>query len=198
MLASNNQHKLREFREILCPLGFTVLSPVDLGLKLEVEESGSTFAANAVLKAEAFRDLTHSLTISDDSGLVVDALDGGPGVHSARFGGPGLDDAGRTTLLLRRMDGIPDPLRTARFVAVIAVAAPDCATWTVQESVEGFIAHRAAGNRGFGYDPVFHYPPLGKTFGELQPAEKEAVSHRGKAARRVASLLHQGAKQGYT
>lgn len=189
LIASNNPHKLSEFRRILLPLGLEPVRPAELGIELEVDETGSTFAENAALKAEAFSRVARLPALADDSGLVVDALGGEPGVLSARYGGPGLSDADRVQLLLRRMQDVPDNQRTARFVAAIALARPGDQTFAVQELVDGQITRAPRGHRGFGYDPVFLYPPFGRTFAEVEPEEKDRVSHRGKAMRRMARVL---------
>lgn len=189
LLASNNEHKLGEIRAMLRPHGFDVVSPTELGLNLGVEETGTTFAENAALKAGAFGDAAGMPTLADDSGLVVEALGGEPGVYSARYGGPGLTDDDRTRLVLRRMEAIPDGERHARFVAAVAVAAVGGGLRVFGGSVEGTVTREMSGSNGFGYDPIFYYPPLGKTFAQLQPREKEQVSHRGRAVRAAISYL---------
>lgn len=189
LIASNSSHKLREFHTVLAGFGYEVIGPADIGLTLEIEETGATFAANAILKAEAFRDAAGCLVLSDDSGLVIDALAGEPGVYSARYGGLGLSDSDRTELVLAKMFDVPEGARTARFVAAIALAAPAMETVVVEERVEGVIARAPVGSHGFGYDPIFYYPPAAKTFAQLPAADKAKVSHRGKAARRAAALL---------
>ena len=140
---------------------------MDLGLELEVEETGTTFVENAVLKAEACLGATGLLSVSDDSGLVVDALGGAPGIYSARYGGAGRTDADRNELVLDELRSVPDELRSARFVCVIAVARPEHETAVFEGTVEGFITRRVVGNEGFGYDPIFYYPPFERTFGEV-------------------------------
>lgn len=188
-VATNNRHKLIEFRRILTPLGVEVIAPADLGLSLEVEETGTTFAENALLKARAFSSAAGLPAIADDSGLVVDALGGEPGVYSARYGGPGLDDAGRTQLLLRKMATIPSSDRSARFVSAVALVTPGGESRTWEGKVEGRIAPKAAGTGGFGYDPIFFYPPLNATFGEISGEEKDRVSHRARALAQLAEYL---------
>jgi XTP/dITP diphosphohydrolase len=189
LVASNNEHKVEEFRRILGPLGFEVVTPSSLGLAVQVDETGDTFAENAMLKAEAFLDASGMTAVADDSGLVVDALGGEPGVYSARYGGSGLDDGDRYRLLLERMAAVPAPHRTACFIASIALAAPSGARVAVEGSVHGLIAREARGGNGFGYDPIFYFPHAGRTFGEMEAAEKDAVSHRSVALRRLASAL---------
>lgn len=153
------------------------------------EETADTYEGNALLKARAAARLAGDAALADDSGLEVDALDGAPGVRSARFGGPGLDDAGRTALLLERLRGVPLARRTARFRCVIALVEPGGRARSVEGVVEGMIAEAPSGAGGFGYDPVFFHPPSGRTFGELTDAEKSAVSHRALAARAARALL---------
>ena len=153
------------------------------------DETETTYRGNALLKAYAAARLTGTWVIADDSGLEVDALGGAPGVYSARFGGPGLDDAGRTALLLERLRGVPMPHRTARFRAVLAIITPTGEERIVEGVADGLIADFPRGTRGFGYDPVFVYPQLGKTFAELTDDERARVSHRGLAVRAARALL---------
>jgi XTP/dITP diphosphohydrolase len=153
------------------------------------EEAGATYADNALVKARTAAELTGALALGDDSGLEVDALDGAPGLYAARFGGPGLDDQGRWGLLLERLRGVPPPRRTARFRCVIALAGPARPEQVVEGVAEGVIAESARGGSGFGYDPVFFYPPLGRTFAELSDEEKARVSHRGMALAAARRLL---------
>lgn len=180
LLASNNLHKLDELRRLLADYRIAVTSPSELGLRLEVPETGMSFAENALLKARAFARAAGMPAIADDSGLAIDALGGAPGVYSARYGGPGLTDADRTRLVLDQLTGIPETKRSARFVAAIAVVYGTSGE-TFEGHVEGEIAFESRGGHGFGYDPIFLYPPLGKTFGEMRPDEKSMVSHRARA-----------------
>ena len=181
VLASHNKKKIAELRTILSGLGVEVLSQADVGVSLEPEETGTTFAENARIKAEAVMRATGLPAIADDSGLMVDALGGAPGVYSARYGGPGLDDTGRWQLLLRNMEGQTD--RACRFVCAICCCFPDGTELTAYGECPGAVAHEAHGVGGFGYDPVFWLPQYGKTMAELTPEEKNAISHRGKALR---------------
>lgn len=181
VLASHNKKKIAELRTILSGLGVEVLSQADVGVSLEPEETGTTFAENARIKAEAVMRATGLPAIADDSGLMVDALGGAPGVYSARYGGPGLDDTGRWQLLLRNMEGQTD--RACRFVCAICCCFPDGTELTAYGECPGTVAHEAHGAGGFGYDPVFWLPQYGKTMAELTPEEKNAISHRGKALR---------------
>ena len=179
VLATHNPKKLREMSDILSQLGIEVVSPGDLGIHVDVEETGTTFAENAMLKAKAICDAAGLPAIADDSGLCVDALNGAPGVYSARYGGEGLDDTGRYRLLLENLRG--QTTRTAHFTCSIACVFPNGDIITAEDYAPGTIAFAPMGAGGFGYDPVFFYPPLKKTFGQLTAEEKHAVSHRGKA-----------------
>lgn len=178
VLASKNEKKLREMREILSHLGVEVCSEADAGVDVEVEETGTTFEENSLLKAKAVMEASGLPAIADDSGLCVDALGGAPGVYSARYGGPGLDDVGRYRLLLENMKGQP---RAAKFVSVITCCFPNGDVLTSRGECPGTIAFAPMGEGGFGYDPVFFVPGLKKTFAQLTAEEKNAISHRGKA-----------------
>ena len=179
VLASHNQGKLAEMQRILGQLGVEVVLQSELGLALEPEETGTTFTENARIKAEAVMQASGLPAIADDSGLCVDALNGAPGVYSARYGGEGLDDTGRSWLLLENMKGqMP---RTAKFVSVITCCFPNGDVLTARGECPGTIAFAPQGEGGFGYDPVFFVPPLKKTFAQLTAEEKNAISHRGKA-----------------
>lgn len=190
LIASNNAHKVEEFRRLLADLPIELVTPRDIGLDLDVEETGDTFEENARLKAHAFAEASGLPALADDSGIEVDALDGRPGVRSARYGGPGLDDPGRTQLLLREMSGVPDGRRACRYRVVLVLADPDGSEETAEGSCEGVVARAASGTNGFGYDPIFHVPEFGRTIAELSAAEKDAISHRGRAAREMARILH--------
>ena len=179
VLASKNEKKLVEMNEILSHLGIQVCSEAQAGVDVEVEETGTTFEENSLLKARAVMQASGMPAIADDSGLCVDALNGAPGVYSARYGGEGLDDAGRYRLLLENMRG--QTPRTAKFVSVITCCFPNGDVLTARGEGPGTIAFAPLGEGGFGYDPVFFLPPLKKTFAQLTPEEKNAVSHRGKA-----------------
>ena len=179
VLATHNPGKLKEMGAILAQFGVEVVSPRDLGLTGDVEETGTTFAENAMLKAKAICAAAKLPAIADDSGLCVDALNGGPGVYSARYGGEGLDDKGRYMLLLNSLRG--QSTRTAHFTCAIACAFPNGDTLTAEGRCDGTIAYAPMGEGGFGYDPVFFVPELKKTFGQLTAEEKSAISHRGRA-----------------
>ena len=179
VLATQNPGKLAEMRAILSKLGVEVISPTEAGAEVNVEETETTFAGNAMLKAKAICAAAGLPAIADDSGLCVDALNGGPGVYSARYGGEGLDDWGRRMLLLQAMRG--QTTRAAHFTCAVACAFPNGDTLEAEGRCDGAIAFAPLGDGGFGYDPVFLVPEKGKTFGQLSPEEKSAISHRGKA-----------------
>ena len=179
VLASKNKKKIAEMNQILETLGVQVCSQAEAGVDIEVEETGTTFEENSLLKAKAVMEQSGLPAIADDSGLCVDALGGAPGVYSARYGGEGLDDGGRTRLLLENMKG--QSPRTARFVSVITCCFPNGDVITARGECEGTIAFAPMGDGGFGYDPVFFIPSLKKTFAQLEAQEKNAISHRGKA-----------------
>lgn len=187
VLASNNARKLEELRQILSQMGHEVLSQREAGLNLTVEETGTTFEENARLKARGASDALGLPVIADDSGLMVDALDGAPGVYSARYGGEGLDDRGRNALLLKNMEGKEN--RSAWFVCCICCRFPDGREITARGECPGQILEGPRGKDGFGYDPVFYMPEYGKTMAEMTPVEKNAVSHRGRALERLAAEL---------
>ena len=187
VLATHNPGKLREMGEILSRLGVEVLSPAETGVTAEAEETGTTFRENALLKARQVCAAAGLPAIADDSGLCVEALNGGPGVYSARYGGEGLDDAGRRALLLESIRGQTD--RRAHFSCCVACAFPNGDTLEAEGRCDGLIAFAPLGTGGFGYDPVFQFPPLGRTFAQLSQEEKAAVSHRGKALAAFAEKL---------
>jgi XTP/dITP diphosphohydrolase len=189
VLATLNPAKGRELIALLGDVPFEIRLLADVpGARLP-DETGATYADNALVKARTAAALTGSLSLGDDSGLEVDALGGEPGLYTARFGGPGLDDRGRWQLLLERVRDVPPARRTARFRCVIALAGPARAENVVEGVAEGVIAEAPRGSHGFGYDPVFFYPPLGRTFAELSGEEKARVSHRGLALAAVRRLL---------
>lgn len=186
LIATHNPGKVREFRMLLEKLEIKLISPLDIGLELEVAETGATYAENATIKGRAYSTASGMLTLADDTGLEVDALNGQPGLHSARFvNAPGATDADRCRLLLERLKDHPRPW-TARFRCVVALADPQGGVQLAEGSCAGEIAPEVRGEGGFGYDPVFLFPELGKTMAELGPARKNQVSHR---ARAVAAIL---------
>ena len=189
LVATNNRGKVREYAELLDGLAVRLTFPAREGLSLEVEETGETFAENAILKARAYAEASGLLTLADDSGLEVDALDGAPGVRSARYSGPGASDEDRYRLLLRRLAGVPAEGRTARFRCVVALATPEGEVQTAEGRCEGVIGFEPRGTHGFGYDPVFYMPDRGQTMAELLPEVKNRISHRARAARAAMPIL---------
>ena len=189
VLASQNKGKLVEMQGILQSLGVEIVLQSELGVSVDVEETGTTFEENARLKAVAVMEATGLPAIADDSGLCVDALNGGPGVYSARYGGGNLSDAEKVQLLLSNMRGAST--RAAHFETAIVCAFPGGDELVAAGRCDGTIAYAPAGEQGFGYDPVFFYPAFGKTFGQSTREEKSSVSHRGKALREFAVKLEE-------
>ncbi len=187
ILASNNKDKLREFKEILEPLGYEIRSQREEGINIEAEETGDTFFENSAIKARAVYDIAHCPVISDDSGLEVDYLGGEPGVYSARYGGEDVDDIGRCYLVLDKLAGVPDENRTARFVAVISYIDENGELSQFKGTIEGRIGYERIGEHGFGYDPIFMVGD--KSTAQLNPEEKNKISHRGKALMMLKEFL---------
>lgn len=189
LVATKNKGKVKEFKRRFETDELQVISLLDLDEDLDVEETGTTFAENAVLKAETIMRMTNQIVIADDSGLVIDALDGEPGVYSARYAGPEKDDEANINKVLSEMKSVPDEKRTASFQCLLAVAIPDKKTEVFSGSCDGRIAHERSGYEGFGYDPIFYLPSYQKTMAELTPEEKDAISHRGKALDRLQEVF---------
>lgn len=189
LLATRNRGKLEELKALLRGLPYEMVGPENIGLKLEVDESGKTYAANARLKALAFARASGLLTVADDSGLEVEALGGTPGVLSSRYAGPKATDAGRVACLLDKLKGVPWERRGARFRCVMAIAWPDGRVKLCSGNCRGVIALEPRGVNGFGYDPVFFLPKFGKTMAELPAEVKNHISHRARAARRARTIL---------
>ncbi len=189
LIASRNKGKLRELTELLGDVHYELVSLDDLGIHQEVEETGSTFEENAILKAVTYCELAGLMTLADDSGLEIDALDGEPGVRSARYAGPNVTDTERIEFLLGKLDGTPPDTWTARFRCVIAIAEPGRPTELHSGSCEGRIVSRPRGDNGFGYDPIFHFSEIGLTMAELSAEQKNWLSHRAEAARKAARAL---------
>lgn len=182
VLASKNKHKLVEISKILEKLDIELVLQSELGVDIDVEETGTTFEENSFQKAEAVMKATGLPALADDSGIAVDALNGEPGVYSARYGfDDTLDDWGRLLLLLKNTEHVPDGQRQAQFVCVITLVMPDGRSIQARGEVHGELLRHAAGSGGFGYDPIFYYPPYGKTLAEVSAEEKNMVSHRAKA-----------------
>lgn len=189
LLATTNLHKVDEYRAIFVDLPFQLLSLNDIQLDMDVEETGTTFRENAELKALTYARASGMLSLADDSGLEIDALNGAPGVYSARFAGPDASYEERFTIIFKQLQGLPMAQRTARFRCVISLAEPSGYLRSVDGVIEGAIAEAPRGENGFGYDPIFLVPELGKTTAELTPEQKNHISHRGRAARLARTLL---------
>jgi len=185
LLATNNPGKVAEYRHLLAELPMDLVTPTQARIEGEPEETGATFEENALLKARYYSERSGLLTLADDSGLEVDALNGGPGVYSARYGGPGISDSDRVNKLLKALEGVPWERRTARFRCVITIVWPSGVSELFEGRCDGKIAQAASGSGGFGYDPIFYIPMLRKTMAELTAEEKNRISHRGRAARKV-------------
>ena len=182
VLASKNRHKLVEISKITEKFDMELVLQSELGVDIDVEETGTTFEENSFLKAEAVMKATGLPALADDSGIAVDALNGEPGVYSARYGfDESLDDCGRLELLLKNTEHVPDGQRQAQFVCVITMVTPDGQTIQARGEIHGELTREPRGENGFGYDPIFYYPPLGMTTAELSPEVKNSVSHRGNA-----------------
>lgn len=189
LIATFNEGKVHEYRALLHGLGLQLVSLVDIGIETVIEETGSTFRENALLKARGCAEMAGLWTLADDSGLEVDALDGAPGIYSSRYAGPGATDAANVGLLLERLAGVPPDRRAARFRCVIALVSPNGRAWTCEGTCEGTIAAAPRGTNGFGYDPVFYLPGRGKTMAELSTEEKNRISHRAEAAAHLRALF---------
>ena len=182
VLASKNKHKLLEISKITEKFGMELVLQSELGVDIDVEENGTTFEENSFIKAEAVMKATGLPALADDSGIAVDALNGEPGIYSARYGfDDSLDDWGRLLLLLKNTEHVPDGQRQAQFVCVITMVTPDGQTIQARGEIHGELLREARGENGFGYDPIFYYPPMGKTTAEMSPEDKNQVSHRANA-----------------
>jgi XTP/dITP diphosphohydrolase len=197
VVATRNPHKLVEVRAILSAQDLRALGVAEFDGVPEVVEDGATFEANAVKKAEAVARATGRTCVADDSGLVVDALDGAPGVLSARYAGTHGDSVLNNAQLLRELEGVADDRRTARFVCAIAIAASSCETRVLRGECEGRITTELRGEGGFGYDPLFYSPELGKTFAEASSEEKNSVSHRARALEKLGEAIASGRLDGW-
>jgi XTP/dITP diphosphohydrolase len=195
LIASNNRGKVDEFRELLQGSGWEIVSSRELGLEIEVDETGRTYRDNALIKAETFGAEAGMAALSDDSGLEVDALDGEPGALHHQNGWDGRDNADRIQILLNALKDVPPDRRSSRYRAVIVVVLPDGRVLEEEGTSEGFIVDQPAGSNGFGYDPVFYLPELGKTMAQLSLEEKNRISHRGLAAARMLERLKELASQ---
>ena len=189
LFATGNQGKMKQVREILADLGVEVISMREAGVSAEIVEDGETFEENAVIKARTIMELTGEVTLADDSGLEIDALGGEPGVYSARYMGEDTSYHIKNNDLIRRLSQVPRQQRTARFVCSIAAAFPDGEIITTDGVIEGLIGYEEAGENGFGYDPIFVVPQLGCTTAQLSDEQKNEISHRGKALRKMKEEL---------
>ena len=189
LLATNNKAKVREYQNLLRGIPYEIVTLAEQGITTVVDEVGESLEENARLKATALAAESRLLSLADDSGLEVDALGGEPGVLSARYAGGGASDVERINYLLARLKDVPGPERTARFRCVIAIAAPDEVVELCSGECRGLIAVAPRGDHGFGYDPVFYLPEMGKTMAELPPEMKDRISHRAQAARKARELL---------
>ena len=188
VFATGNQGKVNEFKQMLGD-DYEILSMKDLDVDVDIVEDGKTFEENAIIKAKAVMEATGEMVLADDSGFEVDALNGEPGIYSARYMGEDTPYSIKNAELLRRCEGVPDEKRDARFVCVIACAYPDGSVDTATGVIEGKLAHKPAGENGFGYDPIFYLPERGCTTGELAPEEKNKISHRGLAVAKMVDIL---------
>jgi XTP/dITP diphosphohydrolase len=189
LIATTNRHKLEEFHAIFADLPYQIVSLYDVPPGIEVEETGETFQDNSQLKALAYARATGLLALADDSGLEIDALGGEPGVYSARFAGEHTSYAERFRIIFERLHGLPPKQRSARFRCVITIADPTGSFHSVEGTIEGQITEEPRGDNGFGYDPIFLVPELGKTTAEISPEHKNRISHRGQAAHRAHPIL---------
>ncbi len=188
LVASHNPGKIREYRDLLADLPLEVTSLNAEGITHDIEETGATFAENAILKARSYAEMTGLWTWADDSGLEVDALDGRPGVYSARYAGPGRSDQDRYRTILAELQAVPQAVWTARFRCVVAIALPYGQVHTAEGTIEGVITDQPRGDNGFGYDPIFYIPEQNATMAELPTEIKNRISHRGQAAVKAKAL----------
>ena len=190
VLASKNPHKLVEIRQITDKFGFELVLQSELGVDIDVEETGTTFEENSYIKAKAVMEATGLPALADDSGIAVDALNGEPGIYSARYGfDESLDDWGRLLLLLKNTEHVPDGQRQAQFVCVITMVTPAGEVIQARGEIHGELTREPKGENGFGYDPIFYYPPAGMTTAEMSSEEKHKVSHRGNALKVFYDIL---------
>lgn len=189
VFATGNAEKMREIREILADMDMEILSMREMGIDIPIEENGATFEENAVIKAKAVAAVCGGIVLADDSGIEIDYLNKEPGIYSARYMGEDTPYSIKNASLIKRLHGVPDEKRTARFVCAIAAALPDGEVLTAHGEVEGRIDYREKGTNGFGYDPIFYLPELGRTSAELSDSEKNSISHRGKALSQIKQLL---------
>ncbi len=183
IFATGNKDKVKEIQMILADLGLEVITMKEAGISIDIEENGTTYEENAMIKARAVAAYTDAIVMADDSGLEIDYLNKEPGVYSARYLGEDTSYRIKNANLISRLDGVPDEKRTARFVCAIGAVLPDGTELTTRGTIEGIIGYEEKGANGFGYDPIFYVPEFGKTTAELSEEEKNQVSHRGNALR---------------
>lgn len=193
IFATGNEHKMIEIREILGELPVEILSMKEAGIKADIVENGNTFEENALIKAKEVCKLAGEMVLADDSGLEIDYLNGEPGIYSARYMGEDTSYRIKNQNLIDRLAGVPDEKRTARFVCAIAAAFPDGRSFVVRGTIEGMIGYEERGENGFGYDPIFYLSERGVSTAELPPEEKNSISHRGNALRKMKELLEKEA-----
>ncbi len=193
IFATGNEHKMIEIREILGELPVEILSMKEAGIETDIVENGNTFEENALIKAKEVCKLAGEMVLADDSGLEIDYLNGEPGIYSARYMGEDTSYRIKNQNLIDRLAGVPDEKRTARFVCAIAAAFPDGRSFVVRGTIEGMIGYEERGENGFGYDPIFYLPERGVSTAELPPEEKNSISHRGNALRKMKELLEKEA-----
>lgn len=189
IFATGNENKMKEIRMILADCGYEIQSMKEAGIDIDIVEDGKTFEENAIIKAEAIRNVANCLVLADDSGLEVDYLDKAPGIYSARFMGEDTSYRIKNKAIIDKLEGVPDSERTARFVCAIAAAFPDGRTITRRGTIEGIIGYEERGKNGFGYDPIFFLPDRGVSTAELSPEEKNEISHRGNALRLIKEVI---------
>ena len=189
IFATGNKDKMREIREIMADVDVEVLSMKEAGIVVDVEENGTTFEENALIKAKAIAEYTDAIVLADDSGLEIDYLDKAPGVYSARFMGEDTSYVIKNQALIDKLDGVPKEERTARFVCAIGAVLPNKETLVARESMEGYIGYHAEGENGFGYDPIFFLDEFGCSSAALSREQKNEISHRGKALRAMKDIL---------
>mgnify|MGYP003311417100 CR=1 FL=1 len=189
IFATTNENKMKEIREILSDFPVEIFSLQEAGIKADIDENGSSFEENAAIKAEAIEKMTGAIVLADDSGLEIDYLNGEPGIYSARYMGEETSYHVKNAHLIERLKGVPDEQRTARFVCCVAAAFPDRETAVVRGTIEGRIGYKEEGENGFGYDPIFYFPPCQKTSAEMTLEEKNKYSHRAKALKKLYTIL---------
>ena len=191
VFATGNQNKMREIQEIMDDLGHEIVSMKEAGIEADIVEDGQSFEENAVIKASAIASQCQDIVLADDSGLEVDALNKEPGIYSARYMGENTSYRIKNQNIIDRLAGVPEEKRTARFVCAVAAVFPDGTHTVVRETIEGCIGYEESGENGFGYDPIFYVPAYGCTTADLSPEQKNEISHRGKALKKIKELIRE-------